>query len=380
LQPKSKVSPNRRETEPEPEQDEQREDLVDEASERKADSDQGVPVVYPFLPTPPPIPVSLAELALALDPGTADAPGTGEAAPELSLQGQEAVVDLEAGVVAEGLAGDEASVGAEEGVGIDATLLDGLNSPDDTTLPEGLRAIRPDANRQSGLAQSPDFSSLIGQAESCTDSSVSQPTGERVPLPVPEGDRNGAETVIEAAPTPDEGVSGRFAGLAPSRPDTVTTASPQSDAAPTSSVTRDEVPQQVARLSASMVRELSGDGVKEIRVRLDPPSLGEIRLHVEMDGGEVRIQVVAASPETASLLSDGQSNLRDELARQGLALGSFSTGTESTFSFASESGFTPREQEARPGAAGRSDAGGEVTEVTPVLRRRSAAGLLDAQA
>jgi hypothetical protein len=352
---------------------------VPKAQEREEEVEPGVPVVYPFLPTPPPFPVAQTELLLALNPEAADLLEGGEAVAEPAELGLDAAANLEAGLAGEPLEADTPPAGAEgEAAGIHVSVLDGLNNAEDVALPDGLRALRPDAKAQPTQAQ--DFSSLLRQPEAGSDSATPTPPAESSLTHATEKDRTGPETVIEGTPSSDEGVTGKLPGFTPSRLETLTSASASSDASPTSGVTRDEVPQQVARLSAAMVRELSGDGVKEIRVRLDPPSLGEIRLHVEMDGGEVRIQVVAASPETASMLNDGQSNLRDELARQGLALGDFSAGTESAFNFASQSGFTPRGQEARSGTAPRSGAGDEATEEIIAPRRRSAAGLLDAQA
>jgi flagellar hook-length control protein FliK len=60
-------------------------------------------------------------------------------------------------------------------------------------------------------------------------------------------------------------------------------------------------------------------------VRLDPPSLGEIRIHVESSAHGINVRIVAQSHETLALLADHQQELSRQLWRHGLALQSFST-------------------------------------------------------
>ena len=62
---------------------------------------------------------------------------------------------------------------------------------------------------------------------------------------------------------------------------------------------------------AVKARELLTHGRTEIRIRLDPPSLGRLRIRLEIEDGRAVARIVAASPEAATLLAKD----RDELAR-----------------------------------------------------------------
>jgi len=80
------------------------------------------------------------------------------------------------------------------------------------------------------------------------------------------------------------------------------------------------VPARVAQIAAS----LNEPGSRSVRLRLDPPSLGEVRVHVESSAHGVTVRIVAQSHEACALLSDQQSDLSRELWRHGLTLQSFS--------------------------------------------------------
>jgi flagellar hook-length control protein FliK len=93
-------------------------------------------------------------------------------------------------------------------------------------------------------------------------------------------------------------------------------------------VTLPNMPARLAQLAAG----LPDRGSVGVRLRLDPPSLGEIRVHIESTTQGIQVRIVAQSPEACALLADGQSKLSKELWRQGLSLDSFaaSVGREGT--------------------------------------------------
>jgi len=85
------------------------------------------------------------------------------------------------------------------------------------------------------------------------------------------------------------------------------------------------LPAQIARVAAEL-----GEGRSAgMRLRLDPPSLGEVRVQIEATGRGIDVRIVARSGEACALLSDRQSQLRDELWRSGLTLHSFSASVDS---------------------------------------------------
>lgn len=88
--------------------------------------------------------------------------------------------------------------------------------------------------------------------------------------------------------------------------------------APATPVTH--LPARVAQIAAAM----NEPGSRSVRLRLDPPSLGEVRVHVESGARGITVRIVAQTPEACALLSDHQSELSRELWRHGLALQSFS--------------------------------------------------------
>jgi flagellar hook-length control protein FliK len=62
---------------------------------------------------------------------------------------------------------------------------------------------------------------------------------------------------------------------------------------------------------ALKARELLAHGKTEIRIRLDPPSLGRLSIRLEIEDGRAVARIAASSPEAATLLARD----RDELVR-----------------------------------------------------------------
>jgi flagellar hook-length control protein FliK len=75
----------------------------------------------------------------------------------------------------------------------------------------------------------------------------------------------------------------------------------------------------VAQVAGAVIdRVVEGGG--EARLRLDPPDLGEVLIHVRVEGGHVHVDVHADSPEAVQLLKDSTPNLSSLLGERGLGL------------------------------------------------------------
>src|SRR5207247_1628977 len=66
-------------------------------------------------------------------------------------------------------------------------------------------------------------------------------------------------------------------------------------------VTLPNLPARLAQLAAG----LPDRGSIGVRLRLDPPSLGEIRVHVESSTRGIEVRIVTQSHEACALLADG---------------------------------------------------------------------------
>jgi flagellar hook-length control protein FliK len=114
-------------------------------------------------------------------------------------------------------------------------------------------------------------------------------------------------------------------------------------------LTRGQAPVRLAELAAQ------ADGKMEVRLRLDPPNLGEVRVHIESGHGRVDVRIVTATPEARAALTDGRSYLRSELERQGVSLGSFSVGSEGSQQSAAQHHHAPPRPLMRSGGEGGND-------------------------
>jgi hypothetical protein len=121
------------------------------------------------------------------------------------------------------------------------------------------------------------------------------------------------------------------------------------------------VPGEIARMAASLHREA---GATEVRLRLDPPSLGEVRVRITSTSQGVQIRIVTHCSEACSALADGQPQLKTELERHGLTLQSFSTSVD-TSAAGSGDGATRREN----GHPERSDESREARDADRVRGR-----------
>lgn len=77
---------------------------------------------------------------------------------------------------------------------------------------------------------------------------------------------------------------------------------------------KESVPAQVVR----QTREAFGKGRTEIRIQLNPETLGGLTLKVSHQDGIVRANIVADSPQTKELLESQLASLKNQFAEQGL--------------------------------------------------------------
>jgi flagellar hook-length control protein FliK len=79
--------------------------------------------------------------------------------------------------------------------------------------------------------------------------------------------------------------------------------------------------EKVAGQIVRSARLMTSRGVSEIRLRLEPPTLGEVSLRiVSQDGNAVKLEIVARYAETRSLLESGLPALQEALQKEGVEL------------------------------------------------------------
>ena len=64
-------------------------------------------------------------------------------------------------------------------------------------------------------------------------------------------------------------------------------------------------------------------GAQEAQIQLHPESLGQVTIHLRVEGGEVHAQLWIVEPGTVQAMQDGKAHLAQSLKEQGLQLGSF---------------------------------------------------------
>jgi hypothetical protein len=64
-------------------------------------------------------------------------------------------------------------------------------------------------------------------------------------------------------------------------------------------------------------------GAQEANLQLHPEALGQVSIHLRVEGGEVHAQLWVMEPATVQAVQDGRAHLEQSLKEQGLQLGSF---------------------------------------------------------
>ena len=62
---------------------------------------------------------------------------------------------------------------------------------------------------------------------------------------------------------------------------------------------------------------------REVHIKLDPPSLGTVRMNVSTSGESVRATIVAESHVVKSVIEYNLSQLKDSITHQGIKIDSF---------------------------------------------------------
>jgi flagellar hook-length control protein FliK len=100
--------------------------------------------------------------------------------------------------------------------------------------------------------------------------------------------------------------------------------------------------------AARAVIERVAEGGGEVRLRLDPPELGEILIHVTVDGDHVRVHVQADNPDAARLLRDSTPGLSSLLDDRGLGLVDVFVGHEDPRRGSGQAAGSDAHRDARP--------------------------------
>jgi hypothetical protein len=91
------------------------------------------------------------------------------------------------------------------------------------------------------------------------------------------------------------------------------------------SVTLLDLPAKITRMAIALRPGESS----QMRLRLDPPSLGTMHVQIDSTDRGVSVRIVSQSHEASRLLQESHSHLRDELSKWGLSLDSFSSSVGS---------------------------------------------------
>jgi flagellar hook-length control protein FliK len=71
------------------------------------------------------------------------------------------------------------------------------------------------------------------------------------------------------------------------------------------------------------VRWMLKGGVQEAQLQLHPESLGQVTIHLRVEGGEVHARLWVTEPTSVQSVRDARPHLESSLKEQGLQLGSF---------------------------------------------------------
>ena len=305
--------------------------------------------------------------------------------------GQESARFVEGGVATEGRAGGPESVARAAAIGSSGIQPAGntVASPeaDPASGPNG-SSVQASANADASRAASRPVAAGLegGRVEVSGMKSVeSSATNGQVPAAANErrsaeqGDRFDRPPAVERARQLNDRIRGGQAGGAASDGAANTAVgvspsagsnrpgSPVAQTMPTSAATpaptgEGEGPERtvsgVGRGLETLVRQRGGS----LTMRLDPPSLGQLKVEMRMEGGRVAVLLTAATDSARSLLGDNLGSLRQALEDRGLAVDRLVVETSTRTSEGSQGSRSEHRgdgQDARGGqdTAGRQDAG-----------------------
>jgi len=93
---------------------------------------------------------------------------------------------------------------------------------------------------------------------------------------------------------------------------------------PESSIYKAPIENRVIDQIINRLSVRSNGSQSEVKIRLDPPSLGTVRLNISTSADGVRTLIVAENQAVKQLIENNLSQLRDSMANQGLKLDGFS--------------------------------------------------------
>lgn len=103
-------------------------------------------------------------------------------------------------------------------------------------------------------------------------------------------------------------------------------------------------PQEIVDQLVERVRIGRQAGVDEMHIQLKPDWLGEVKVKIAVENGQVVAHFTAESQTVKSLLESGMSLLRENLENQGFALAEFTVDVSTGQAFADSAGFGGNEQ------------------------------------
>ncbi len=126
-------------------------------------------------------------------------------------------------------------------------------------------------------------------------------------------------------------------------------------------------------------------GVQHAQVQLSPQDLGPIRVRIEMDGAQARVQMSADVQSTRDALQQAMPQLSEQLGQVGLSLSGGGVSDQPTFQQSqaqAQAGADGSGHAGRPGGTGPSGAGGveDIAAASAARRIAQRRGLLDTYA
>jgi flagellar hook-length control protein FliK len=82
-------------------------------------------------------------------------------------------------------------------------------------------------------------------------------------------------------------------------------------------------PTPAAKQVEGSLRWMLRTGAQEAQLQLHPDSLGQVTIHLKVEGGEVHARIWVTDPSSAQAVQEGRAHLEQSLKEQGLQLGSF---------------------------------------------------------
>jgi hypothetical protein len=182
----------------------------------------------------------------------------------------------------------------------------------------------------------------------------------------------------ESASPAQRPIANPAATAEPAHLDAKTQTNPTEPTSPRTAVRVEEVQALMDQVSRQIVRRV-GEGGGSVRLRLEPPELGRLRLEVQVNQDVVRAQAVVESAKARAMLVEHLPLLKQVLAGQGMHLERFDVAEHSLQHQEANSQFTQDHSNARDDRPGASTPAGDqpsdpAGRQAPVYRLRGLAG------